>query len=243
MGVGGIGSIASIACVRLGLGKLTLVDLDIVEASNLNRQLLYSKENIGSEKINSAMKSLSSHSLSSRVEGQNFDIFEDWQRFIMLVKKADFVFNALDLPEVKKLAVANLCLKYRKPMIFSGTDPINGHAGMIVFQQPSGNPCYNCLTAANFTVYEEYLEMLNLENINRHKRLPIAEMSNSADVSSKTTVYSASIVSMMGIDLMIHWIFQWLESLPNRVIIDLYNFSFETWIETNSCCFCNSNKP
>ncbi|MHA1651787.1 MAG: HesA/MoeB/ThiF family protein, partial [Candidatus Helarchaeota archaeon] len=41
VGVGGIGSIAALACARLGIGRISLCDMDTVEPSNLNRQLLY----------------------------------------------------------------------------------------------------------------------------------------------------------------------------------------------------------
>ncbi|MFX1298152.1 MAG: ThiF family adenylyltransferase, partial [Promethearchaeota archaeon] len=166
VGLGGIGSNASIACARLGIGQLTLCDLDFIEPSNLNRQLLYSKEDQGKQKVDRAIDNLTSfHSLVSKIEGHDFNIFTDWTRFIKLVQGADFIYNALDLPEIKKLAVANLCLKFQKPMIFSGTDPINGNAGMIIFQQPTGNPCYNCMTAAIHTVIEQYREMLELNQI------------------------------------------------------------------------------
>ncbi|NVM55117.1 MAG: ThiF family adenylyltransferase [Candidatus Helarchaeota archaeon] len=239
VGLGGIGSTAGLACVRLGIGKLTIIDLDFVESSNLNRQLLYSKKDIGKQKVERSAAHLSSfHSLDSQIEGHDFNIFEDWQRFIQLVKKADFIYNALDLPEVKKLAVANLCLKYQKPMIFSGTDPINGHASMILFQHPKGNPCYNCLTAAIYTIDKKFRDLLKLNKINEHKFLPISQMTDSSELPSKTTVYTASIATMMGIDLMIHWIFQWFDSFPNRIILDLYNFTCETWKESSSCEFC-----
>ena len=239
VGVGGIGAIASIACARLGIGKITVCDLDYVEPSNLNRQLLYSKDDIGKQKIERALNSLSSfHSLNSEIEGHDFDIFNDWKRFVKLVEEADFIYNALDLPEVKKLAVANLCLKFQKPMIFSGTDPISGNAGMILFQKPEGNPCYNCLSAAIFTIDEKYQEMLNLGEIDKQEILPIKQMTEHVNIPSNTTVYTASIITMMGIDLMIHWLFQWFEGFPNRIILDLYNFTCEKWAESNSCQFC-----
>ncbi len=239
VGVGGIGSIASLAFARLGIGKITIVDLDLVEKSNLNRQLLYSKNDVGRQKVESAMTQLSSvHSLYSQIEGHDFNIFQDWLRFVKLVKAADIVYNALDLPEVKKLAVANLCLKFKKPMIFSGTDPINGHASMILFQSPEGKPCYNCLTAAIHTVDENFHDLLKLKSIDNQNFLPIDQMATSGELPGNTTVYTASIAAMMGVDLIVHWIFQWTDSFPTRIILDLYNFTCETWSESSTCEFC-----
>ncbi len=239
VGVGGIGSIAALACARLGIGRISLCDMDTVEPSNLNRQLLYGTHDIGKQKIESALINLSQiHSLTSYIEGFDFDIFQNWKKFINLVKKADIVYNALDLPEVKKLLVANLCLKLRKPMIFSGTDPISGNAGMILFQQPDGSPCYNCLTAAIHSVKEEYRPNLDTNKIDQYDMFPVEQMADYNEILGKTTVYTASIITMFGIDLMIHWLFRWFDSFPNRIILDLYNFTCETWIETNSCQFC-----
>jgi molybdopterin/thiamine biosynthesis adenylyltransferase len=242
VGVGGIGSITALACARLGIGKLTLIDLDYVEPSNLNRQLLYSKADVGKQKVERAMNNLNAfHSLSSHVAGYDFDIFKDWSRFVNLVKDVDFVQNALDLPEVKKLAVASLCLKLQKPMIFAGTDPISGNAGMVLFQRAEGNPCYNCLTASIDTVYKEFQEMLKPDNIEKYKSLPIEQMSEYTEISSATSVYTATSVTMMGINLMIHWLFRWGTEIPNRIILDLFNFTCETWNERYSCAFCQSD--
>jgi molybdopterin/thiamine biosynthesis adenylyltransferase len=239
VGIGGIGSITAMACARLGIGRITLCDCDLIEASNLNRQILYSISGIGQQKIERGLDNLASvHLLDSRIEGYDFDIFKEWKRFKELLKKADFVFNALDLPELKKLAVANLCLSLKKPMIFAGTDPINGHAGMILLQGPLGNPCYNCLTAAIYSVDEKYREWFELGRIGEHASIPVDLMNHTGNVEGKTTIYTASVVTMMGIDLMIHWLFQWNDALPNRIIVDLYNFTCETWSVTSSCQFC-----
>ncbi|MHA1264276.1 MAG: ThiF family adenylyltransferase [Candidatus Helarchaeota archaeon] len=239
VGVGGIGSIAALACTRLGIGKLTLIDCDVVEPSNLNRQILYSIQQIGHRKISSALKVLrSSHALISQVEGADFDIFQNWQRFCKIIKTADFVYNALDLPEVKKLAVANLCLRFRKPMIFAGTDPINGHALMVIFQNPEGRPCFNCLTDAISTIQKDYQHLLELEELAVQPILPIDSMTKTSEISGKTTIYTAAIATMLGMDLMVHWLLHWKENLPNRIIFDLYNFVYESWKETGSCKFC-----
>jgi hypothetical protein len=240
VGVGGIGSTAALGCARLGIGKIILIDLDEIEPSNLNRQLLYSRNDIGQKKAETAKANLISfHALSSQIESFDFNIFNRWTQFVKLVREADFIFNGLDLPEVKKLAVANLCLKLKKPMIYAGTDPISGNSGMILFQQPEGNPCYNCLTAAIHSVKEEFWSLLMPSCIEQQKTIPIEQMTEYSEISGATTVYTASIVAMMGVNLMIHWFFKWLPKLPNRIIVDLYNFTCETWIDSNSCSFCS----
>lgn len=217
-----------------------LIDLDEIEPSNLNRQILYSKNDIGKKKAVCAKENLVSfHALNSHIESFDFNIFKHWTQFVKLVQEADFIFNGLDLPELKKLAVANLCLQLRKPMIYAGTDPISGNAGMILLQQPDGNPCYNCLTAAVHSVKEEFWPQLMPSRIVLQETIPIEQMTEDREISGATTVYTASIVAMMGVNLMIHWFFKWLPKLPNRIIVDLYNFTCETWIDANTCSFCS----
>lgn len=51
LGVGGLGSIVTINMLRLGVGKLFLVDFDVVDIHNLNRQLLFSHADVGKPKV------------------------------------------------------------------------------------------------------------------------------------------------------------------------------------------------
>ena len=51
LGVGGLGSAVAVNLLRLGIGKLFLVDYDVVDVHNLNRQLLYSHADVGKPKV------------------------------------------------------------------------------------------------------------------------------------------------------------------------------------------------
>ena len=51
MGVGGLGSVVAISLMRLGVGKLYLVDYDVVDIHNLNRQIIFSKADVGKPKV------------------------------------------------------------------------------------------------------------------------------------------------------------------------------------------------
>lgn len=58
LGVGGIGSSVAMSLTRLGVKELILVDKDVVEASNLNRQMLFSAQSIGRTKVEAAAAAL-----------------------------------------------------------------------------------------------------------------------------------------------------------------------------------------
>lgn len=61
LGVGGLGSIVTINMLRLGVGKLFLVDFDVVDIHNLNRQLLFSHADVGKPKVEAAFKNAAFH--------------------------------------------------------------------------------------------------------------------------------------------------------------------------------------
>ena len=66
MGAGGLGSNIAMNLVRLGIKKLFILDMDVVDIHNLNRQILYSKEHIGKSKVYSAVESLQVRSCNIR---------------------------------------------------------------------------------------------------------------------------------------------------------------------------------
>lgn len=56
MGVGGLGSVVMMSMLRLGVKKIFIVDYDVVDNHNMNRQLMYSVKDIGKNKIECATK-------------------------------------------------------------------------------------------------------------------------------------------------------------------------------------------
>jgi len=56
MGVGGLGSVVMIALLRMGLKKIIIVDYDVVDNHNMNRQLMYSVKDIGKNKVDCAIR-------------------------------------------------------------------------------------------------------------------------------------------------------------------------------------------
>ena len=90
-GVGGVGSFVAEGLARSGIGHLTLVDFDVVDSSNLNRQLMSDKNNIGKIKVEELRKRLEEIS-DAQIEIQNLFIDEDFK----LDKKYDYVVDCID---------------------------------------------------------------------------------------------------------------------------------------------------
>jgi tRNA A37 threonylcarbamoyladenosine dehydratase len=67
MGVGGLGSILMIALLRLGVKKIYIVDYDVVDNHNMNRQLMYSVKDIGKRKVDCALVNAEFHNVGGTV--------------------------------------------------------------------------------------------------------------------------------------------------------------------------------
>lgn len=77
-GVGGLGSVVAINLCRLGVGKIILIDKDVVDLHNLNRQLLFSLTDVGRDKVIAAKESLDrNHNIRSSIEEFKIDIVEN----------------------------------------------------------------------------------------------------------------------------------------------------------------------
>lgn len=90
-GVGGVGSFVAEGLARSGIGNLTLVDFDKIDASNLNRQLMTNKNNIGEIKVEELKKHLEEIS-DAKIEIKNVFIDDDFE----LDKKYDYVVDCID---------------------------------------------------------------------------------------------------------------------------------------------------
>ncbi len=226
VGVGGIGCNLAFMVSRLGFKKIHLIDNDIVEASNLNRQTLYSKSDIGKKKVISAKKMLDdNHNLVSEVVAHDFNIFKDWQNIINIVKESDYVLNGLDLPEIKRSLLGILCLKLRKPMLYCGTDPHSGYSGMVLYQASAPNaPCYECLQAILCSIKDTTLiEKYSVKQIDKFEEINWMELEQKDFTKPNfgaTTVVTAVYASALAINLLVHAIHK-IEH-PHRIIFDLY---------------------
>lgn len=83
MGVGGLGSIVMIALLRLGVKKIIIVDYDIVDNHNMNRQLMYSIKDIGKNKVDCAIRNADFHNIGGTiVEGFHGNALTHWKKII-----------------------------------------------------------------------------------------------------------------------------------------------------------------
>jgi tRNA threonylcarbamoyladenosine dehydratase len=116
VGVGGVGSYAAEALARSGIGKLILVDNDVVALSNLNRQILATFETLGKNKTDSMKERIESYTSDCKVVciNQFFGVELEY----LFEQKIDYVIDAIDTVTAK-MDLIELCHKYNVKCISS----------------------------------------------------------------------------------------------------------------------------
>ncbi|MFX1352582.1 MAG: ThiF family adenylyltransferase [Promethearchaeota archaeon] len=137
VGVGGLGCEIAKNLAMLGVGHLDLVDLDIIEYSNLNRQVLFAGAKIGTPKAIAATKKLIEINPNINVKGYHSSL----ERLDpMLYQMADVVIGGLDSMNARLNLNAH-CIRFRKPVVDGGVSGYHGHIYTIF---PYQNACYEC---------------------------------------------------------------------------------------------------
>ena len=113
LGVGGLGCGISQTLARLGIGKLILIDKDRVDATNLNRQLLFSKKHVGRPKVEAAREGLEPHIVGeTEVEIHHIDVLSHWPLVVQKAKESDVIFNNIDIGGYFDFAVISLARSF-----------------------------------------------------------------------------------------------------------------------------------
>ena len=108
LGVGGLGSGVSMGLARLGVKKIILVDKDVVDISNMNRQILYRITDVGLNKATTARERLiENHVVSDKTEVDAHQIcaLKNFDKVIELIEESTVVFNMIDVGEYWDIAI------------------------------------------------------------------------------------------------------------------------------------------
>jgi len=145
LGTGGIGSSVALACVRLGVKRLYLIDFDTIEGSNLNRQILFRKEDVGKPKVYAARDALlRSHNLRTEIHAFYIDAVRDFGRIVALARNSTVIFNNIDFGEAFDYATSALALSLRIPYLAASTYGAGQIEVVLAKNQDPKDPCWSC---------------------------------------------------------------------------------------------------
>ena len=146
VGLGGIGSPALQYLAAAGIGRLTLVDDDRVDASNLQRQTLYSERDIGHGKAVAAKRWVTGFDPALDVEISDRRI--DIERAASLVANADLVLDGTD-NFATRLAVSDACVAGGVPLLSAAVGRFQGQVGAFAGHL-ADQACYRCFVGDAF---------------------------------------------------------------------------------------------
>ena len=141
IGVGGLGAPAAQFLVAAGVGTVTICDADVVDLTNLQRQILYATQDIGARKVDAAARRLAAINPEVRIERIATRV--EPEDLAPLVAAADVVLDCCDNFPTRH-AVNAACVRAQKPLVSGAAVRFDGQVA--VFDPRDANaPCYHCL--------------------------------------------------------------------------------------------------
>jgi molybdopterin/thiamine biosynthesis adenylyltransferase len=143
VGAGGLGSPAAFYLAAAGVGFLRLVDDDVVDRSNLQRQILHTDAGIGIAKVVSATQRLSA--LNPRVKIEAVQTRINAENVESLIGDVDVVIDGADNFPTRYL-LSDACVQMAKPLVYGAVHRFEGQVSVFDAGRQRGKaPCYRCL--------------------------------------------------------------------------------------------------
>jgi len=139
LGAGGLGSPAALYLAAAGVGTLGIIDMDVVDESNLQRQILHNMDRIGERKVDSAKKTLTA--INPDVDVVTYDMRLDAGNVVELLSQFDIVIDGADNFPSRYL-LNDASLKTRTPVVHGSIFRFEGQATVF---KPYDGPCYRCM--------------------------------------------------------------------------------------------------
>jgi sulfur-carrier protein adenylyltransferase/sulfurtransferase len=139
IGAGGLGSPAAMYLSAAGIGTLGLVDFDVVDASNLHRQIIYGTPDVGRRKLEAAKERLTGLNPSVNVVAHEAALTS--KNALDIMRDYDVIVDGTDNFQTRYL-VNDACVLLGKPNVYGSIFRFDGQASVFAVK---GGPCYRCL--------------------------------------------------------------------------------------------------
>lgn len=138
-GAGGLGATAIANLASIGVGTLGIIDNDVLELTNLNRQYIHKFENIGKPKVESVKEWINQYNPDIKVETYHFKLDENNSNEI--ISKYDIIIDCFDSYKSKYL-LNKICIENYKTLVHGGVTEFYGQVMTII---PNESACLCCL--------------------------------------------------------------------------------------------------
>lgn len=139
VGLGGLGSSSAVYLASAGVGTLGLVDFDLVDLSNLQRQVIHSVKNVGKPKVESAKERITALNPDLNLNSYEMKLGKD--NAISLIQGYDIVIDGSDNFSTRFL-LNDACVFLKKPFVYGSVFRFEGQSSLF---NAADAPCYRCL--------------------------------------------------------------------------------------------------
>lgn len=139
IGAGGLGSPAAMYLTAAGVGTIGIADADVVDRSNLQRQILHTTNDLGRPKVESAKETL--YAINPDVEVITYRKRIDSGNILDIISTYDFILDGTDNFAAKYL-INDACVMANKPFTYAGILRFYGQLMTVI---PHESPCFRCL--------------------------------------------------------------------------------------------------
>jgi molybdopterin/thiamine biosynthesis adenylyltransferase len=140
VGVGGLGSPAAMYLAAAGIGRLVLSDYDVVETSNLQRQIIHQNSSVGENKVDSARKTLAALNPDCQVDVIGYQL--DGDELSQTIDSVDIVLDCSDNYPTR-FEVNRYCVETATPLVTGAAIRLEGQ--IMNYQPAADSACYQCL--------------------------------------------------------------------------------------------------
>jgi adenylyltransferase/sulfurtransferase len=139
VGTGGLGAPLALYLTAAGIGRIGLVDFDVVDFTNLQRQVIHGTKDVGKKKIDSAIESM--NDINPFVQVDRHETALSSENAFEIFKDYDYVVDGTDNFPTRYL-VNDACVLLKKPNVYGSIFRFEGQATVFATE---GGPCYRCL--------------------------------------------------------------------------------------------------
>src|SRR5579872_4395209 len=139
VGAGGLGAPLGLYLAAAGVGRIGMVDFDIVDFTNLQRQVIHSTADVGRKKLDSAADKMKA--INPNVEIVKHEVALSSENALDIIKDYDMVVDGTDNFPTRYL-VNDACVLLKKPNVYGSIFRFEGQATVFAYE---GGPCYRCL--------------------------------------------------------------------------------------------------
>ena len=215
VGVGGLGNPIVTRLAAMGVGKLRIVDRDVIELSNLHRQTMFNEDDVGQVKVETAAKKL--RKLNPEIVVEELPISINDYTALDVVDGCDVVVDALDSVDAR-YALNKACIEKKIPFVTGAAVGVTGQSFTIL---PNESACYHCLFPS---LDEDSMPTCSIEGVHPS----ILSIVGGIEVSEAVKIITGKE-----------------PSLKNKVLhVDLENliFNFTKVSRVEECSVCGSGK-